>query len=176
MKRRTKEVMESMNFATRTYSKIDTSKNGKYMEKHIEEHRKIEKKLFPMKINDKTTIYVTAQHNNEEYKLKWMNAHGYLKKVKYISTKPLGGRTKKEFDENRVFEMLACGFSVSDISKEVNVSTTILYKFFRENDTEIPNGKERVRIFYNAGLTPEEIAKKSKLPLRVVLRHCKHLQ
>lgn len=175
MKRRTKDVMKSMNFATRTYSKIDTSKNGESMEKHIEEHRRIEKKLFPMKINDKTTIYVTAQHNNEEYKLKWMEKHGLVKKETNASTRTTCGREKKEFDYEKAKEMVKSAYSVSDISKEVEVSTTVLYKFFKEENISIPNTKERIRILHDHGMNMEEIIKKTHLSPRVVSMHYKHL-
>lgn len=67
--------------------------------------------------------------------------------------------------------MLNDAFSVSDISKEVGVSTTILYNFFNRNGMHVPVGKERVAILFHKGLSVAEIASRTKLTYRTVEQH-----
>ena len=145
--------------------KADTSQNIEGVEKIIEEHRKLEKTLFPMRINAQTVIYVTAERNNEEYRRKWMKKNGYKnhgeKKIEKIES--LGGRDKMCFDKEKAKSMLLEAFSVKEISNEVNVSTTILYHFFGKNGISIPNCKERIRILKSNGLSLDEIKKRMKI-------------
>lgn len=54
--------------------KIDCSKNGD-ADRLVNEQLEKEKKLMPMRIDDKTVIYVTAEKNNEEYRKNWINKY-----------------------------------------------------------------------------------------------------
>ena len=157
--------------------KADTSQNIEGVEKIIEEHRKLEKTLFPMRINAQTVIYVTAERNNEEYRRKWMKKNGYKnhweKKIKKIES--LGGREKKLFDEDKAKSMLFEAYSVKEIANEVNVSTTILYNYFKENGITIPNCKERVRILHKNGWSLDEIIKKVKKSPIIVEKHYRNI-
>lgn len=181
VKRRTnKEINESVrganthNIVPEHRKKIDISKNSDSLnvDAVTEAQRKKERKLVPLHIDARTVIYVTPEHNNEEYRLRWMQKYGYGVKLKEKITEPsCGGRNKKSFNQDKAVEMLNDAFSVSDISKEVGVSTTILYNFFNRNGMHVPVGKERVAILFHKGLSVAEIASRTKLTYRTVEQH-----
>lgn len=174
VKRRTnKEINESVrganthNIVPEHRKKIDISKNSDSLnvDAVTEAQRKKERKLVPLHIDARTVIYVTPEHNNEEYRLRWMQKYGYDLKgeKKVVKPNPIGGRDKMCFDKEKAKSMLLEAFSVKEISNEVNVSTTILYHFFSKNGISIPNCKERIRILNSNGLSLDEIKKRMKI-------------
>lgn len=54
--------------------KPDIKVNGDATEL-MEKQRKAEKKLFPLKINDKTTIYVPKNKCNDNYRKNWIDKY-----------------------------------------------------------------------------------------------------
>ena len=50
-----------------TYKKVDLSKNGDKTSQAIAAQKKREKKLFPLRLNSKTVIYVTKDKQNTYY-------------------------------------------------------------------------------------------------------------
>lgn len=47
--------------------KADTSKNGNDLSGYIERQRKYEERLYPLRINQTTVIYVTKEKQTSEY-------------------------------------------------------------------------------------------------------------
>lgn len=47
--------------------KVDTSKNGNDLSEYIERQMKREKRLYPLRINQTTVIYVTKDKQTREY-------------------------------------------------------------------------------------------------------------
>lgn len=173
-KRRTdKEIKESgkgvhsHKTASKENKKIDTSRNSDDLDVTAvtKAQRKKERKLVPLHIDARTVIYVTPEHNNEEYRIQWMRKYGYDLKgeKKVVKPNPIGGRDKMCFDKEKAKSMLLEAFSVKEISNEVNVSTTILYHFFSKNGISIPNCKEMIRILNSNGLSLDEIKKRMKI-------------
>lgn len=54
--------------------KTDCSQNGD-ADRLVNEQLEKEKKLMPMRIDDKTVIYVTAEKHNEEYRQNWIKKY-----------------------------------------------------------------------------------------------------
>lgn len=54
--------------------KTDCSKNGD-TDRLVNEQLEKEKKLMPMRIDDKTLIYVTAEKHNEAYRQEWIKKY-----------------------------------------------------------------------------------------------------
>lgn len=51
------------------YKKIDTTVNGD-VESLAEQHKEVERRLFPLRLNKTTVIYVTKDKQNEAYAAK----------------------------------------------------------------------------------------------------------
>lgn len=47
--------------------KVDTTKNGNDLSGYIERQRKYEERLYPLRINQTTVIYVTKEKQTKEY-------------------------------------------------------------------------------------------------------------
>lgn len=65
--------------------KADLSENGSRIQKNIDAQKKKEKKLFPLRIDERTVIYVTKAKCTQKY------AESYRKRIGQESVK-LGGR------------------------------------------------------------------------------------
>ena len=50
-----------------TYKKVDLSKNGDKTSQAVAAQKKRERKLFPLRLNSKTVIYVTKDKQNTYY-------------------------------------------------------------------------------------------------------------
>lgn len=61
--------------------KTDCSQNGD-ADRLVNEQLKKEKKLMPMRIDDKTVIYVTAEKHNETYRQEWIKKYRKTIKIK----------------------------------------------------------------------------------------------
>lgn len=69
------------------YKKVDTTVNGD-AERLVEEHRKVEKKLYPLRLDKKTVIYVTKDKLNEKYAEKARKRMG-IEQPKKVFVDPL---------------------------------------------------------------------------------------
>ena len=61
-----------------TYKKVDLSKNGDKTSQAVAAQKKREKKLFPLRLNSKTVIYVTKDKHNPYYAEKAKKKMGIL--------------------------------------------------------------------------------------------------
>lgn len=105
--------------------KVDTSVNGD-AGLLSEKHKEIEKKLYPLRIDKRTIIYVTKDKLTPEYaekKRKSMN----LEKVR----ENRGGNAKAEIDVEKLREMVHAGMSPNDIARELGVSRTTMYSYIK---------------------------------------------
>lgn len=57
--------------------KVDTSVNGD-AEELVRQHREVERKLRPLRIDEKTVILVPERKCNEKYRMEWMKRNGRL--------------------------------------------------------------------------------------------------
>lgn len=71
MRRNTRIIRDKNARIPEKYKKIDTTVNGD-AERLMEEHREVEKRLYPLRIDRNTVIYVTQEKCNEEYRHKWI--------------------------------------------------------------------------------------------------------
>jgi hypothetical protein len=62
------------------YKKIDTTVNGD-AESLVEQHKEVERRLHPLRIDRSTVIYVPAEKCNEGYRRKWMKKAGMEKYI-----------------------------------------------------------------------------------------------
>lgn len=69
----------------KTNTKADTSENGSRMHINMEAQEKREKNLFPLRIDERTVIYVPKSKRNSDY------AESYRKKISQQPVK-LGGK------------------------------------------------------------------------------------
>ena len=61
-----------------TYKKVDLSRNGDKTSQAVAAQKKREEKLFPLRLNSKTVIYVTKEKQNTYYAEKAKNKMGIL--------------------------------------------------------------------------------------------------
>ena len=61
-----------------TYKKVDLSKNGDKTSQAVAAQKNREQKLFPLRLNSKTVIYVTKDKHNPYYAEKAKNKMGIL--------------------------------------------------------------------------------------------------
>lgn len=65
--------------------KVDTTVNGD-AENLVEQHRETEKRLYPLRLNKTTVIYVTKDKRNEAYAVKARSVWGYPNRRNRLST------------------------------------------------------------------------------------------
>lgn len=61
-----KELKRKKKALPNEYKKVDITVNGD-AERFVEQHREVEKHLYPLRLNKNTVIYVTKDKQNEEY-------------------------------------------------------------------------------------------------------------
>lgn len=110
------------------YKKIDTSVNGD-AEFLAENHKEVEKKLYPLRIDKRTVIYVTKDKLTQEY------AEEKMERMKLIkSGQRKGGQAKSNIDIEEVRRMLDANMRIKDISENLGLSKTTISNFIRQND------------------------------------------
>lgn len=117
--------------------KVDTFVNGD-AELLAEKHKEIEKKLYPLRIDSRTIIYVTKDKLTPEYaekKRKSINMRQGIEKK--------GGATKVEIDVEKLREMVHAGMSPNDIAKEFGVSRTTMYYYIKKYDLRNVEKRQR---------------------------------
>lgn len=110
------------------YKKVDTSINGD-AEHLAEKHKDVEKKLYPLRIDSRTIIYVTKDKLTPEYAEKKRKSMNLERKVE-----KKGGTTQVEIDVEKLREMVHAGMSPNDIAKELGVSRTTMYSYIKKYD------------------------------------------
>lgn len=117
--------------------KVDTSVNGD-AGLLAEKHKEIDKKLYPLRIDSRTIIYVTKDKLTPEYaekNRKSMNPKQGIEKK--------GGTTQVEIDVDKLKEMVHAGMSPNDIAKEFGVSRTTMYNYINKYDLRNVEKRQR---------------------------------
>lgn len=106
--------------------KVDTSVNG---DTHIlaEQHKEVEKRLFPMRIDHRTVIYVTKDKLTPEYA---EEKRRQLSSVHEVEKKSGGCRVTVDVEEVR--SLVASGMHLKGIAKKIGVSRTTIEKYIKK--------------------------------------------
>lgn len=110
------------------YKKVDTTVNGD-AELLAKKHKEVEKKLYPLRIDQRTVIYVTKDKLTPEYAEKKRES---LKLGTIIKKK--GGATNVDIDVKKLREMVYEGMSLRDIACKLGVSRTTISKYIKKYD------------------------------------------
>lgn len=105
------------------YKKIDTTVNGD-AEHLAEMHKGIEKKLYPLRIDLRTVIYVTKDRCNAKYAESFRQRRGIVPDNKSTVVKP---RVKVNVEEVRT--LVQSGIYLKDIAKRLGVSKTTIENY-----------------------------------------------
>lgn len=105
------------------YKKVDTTVNGD-AERLVEEHREVEKRLYPLRIDQRTVIYVTKDKCNEKYAESFRQRRGIVPENKSTVVKP---RVKVDVEEVRT--LVQSGMYLKDIAKRLGVSKTTIENY-----------------------------------------------
>lgn len=110
------------------YKKVDTTINGD-AKSLVEEHREIEKRLYPLRIDHRTVIHVTKDKCNPEYA---------EKKRKQFGTGPVaerkGGNNRSSVNVDEVRILVQDGMRLKDIAKRLGVSKTTVDNYIKKYD------------------------------------------
>ena len=110
------------------YKKIDTTVNGE-AERLVEEHRKVEKKLYPLRLDKKTVIYVTKDKCTKEYAQKRRILFGLEP-----SPERKGGNPRVHIEVEEVGKLVQEGMPLKDIARTLGVSRTTVSKYIQKYD------------------------------------------
>ena len=110
------------------YKKVDTSVNGD-AERLVEEHKEIEKRLYPLRIDQRTVIYVTKDKCNAQYAESFRQRRGIVPDNKSTVVKP---RVKVDAEEVRT--LVQSGMYLKDIAKRLGVSKTTIDNYILRYD------------------------------------------
>lgn len=110
------------------YKKVDTTVNGD-AERLVEEHREVEKRLYPLRIDQRTVIYVTKNKCNAQYAESFRQRRGIVPDNKSTVVKP---RVKVNVEEVRT--LVQSGMYLKDIAKRLGVSKTTIDNYIRMYD------------------------------------------
>lgn len=105
------------------YKKIDTTVNGD-AERLVEEHREVEKRLYPLRIDQRTVIYVTKDKCNAKYAESFRQRRGIVPANKSPVVK---SRVKVNVEEART--LVQSGIYLKDIAKRLGVSKTTIENY-----------------------------------------------
>lgn len=110
------------------YKKVDTMVNGD-AEHLVEEHREIEKRLYPLRIDQRTVIYVTKDKCTKEYAQKRRRQFGIEP-----SPERKGGNPRVHIEVEEMRKLVQSGMLLKDISKNLGVSRTTVAKYMKKYD------------------------------------------
>ncbi|WP_294590763.1 hypothetical protein [uncultured Bacteroides sp.] len=122
--------------------KIDTSINGD-AERLIEEQKIVEKHLYPLRIDNRTVIYVPKEKCTPEY------TEMKRRKMNPVPEPALqkGGNAHVKVDVEELRSLIQSGMYLKDIAKKLGVSKTTVDKYIQK---------------YGLRKTNEEIAERNK--------------
>jgi helix-turn-helix domain of resolvase len=110
------------------YKKVDTTVNGD-AERLVEEHREVESRLYPLRIDHRTVIYVTKDKCTPEYA---------EKKRKQFGTGPVaerkGGNSHSSVNVDEVRILVQDGMRLKDIARRLGVSKTTVDNYIKKYD------------------------------------------
>lgn len=110
------------------YKKVDTSINGD-AERLVEEHREVEKRLYPLRIDHRTVIYVTKDKCTKEYAQKRRILFGLEP-----SPERKGGNPRVHIEVEEVGKLVQEGMPLKDIARTLGVSRTTVSKYIQKYD------------------------------------------
>ena len=113
--------------------KIDTTVNGD-AERLMEEHREVEKRLYPLRIDHRTVIYVTKDKCTPEYAAKKREKLGLapVTEAKDLAPKKgVRGHSLQYSDIETVKEMVDNGMKSRYIAREMGVAESTMSAFIR---------------------------------------------
>lgn len=117
------------------YQKVDTTINGD-AERLVEEHRKVEKQLYPLRIDHRTVIYVTKDKLTSEYlemKRKQFNP--------VVIKERKGGNPRATLNVEEVRTLVRSGMYLKDIAMRLGVSKTTIDNYIRKYNLRNEDGK-----------------------------------
>lgn len=133
MRRSTKIIRDKNTRTPERYKKIDTTVNGD-AERLVEEHRAIEKRLYPLRIDHRTIIYVTKDKCTPEYAAKKREKLGLapVTEAKDLAPKKGVRRYSLQYaDIEKVQEMVNNGMKSRYIAREMGVAESTMSTFIR---------------------------------------------
>lgn len=107
------------------YKKIDTTVNGD-AELLAEKHKEIEKKLYPLRIDSRTIIYVTKDKLTPEYAEKKRKTLGLAPAVE------VKGHASRLVDMDKLRRMVNDGMKSKDIAYEMGVAASTISAYIRK--------------------------------------------
>ena len=109
------------------YKKIDTTVNGD-AERLVETQREVEKKLYPLRIDSRTVIYVTKDKCTPEY------AAYKRKEFGLAQTVEVKGHASKTatVDVEKLRKMVGDGMKLKDIAPVLGISRTLVSRYIKE--------------------------------------------
>ena len=110
------------------YKKVDTTVNAD-AERLVEEHREIEKRLYPLRIDQRTVIYVTKDKCTKEYAQKRRRQFGIEP-----SPERKGGNPSVHIEVEEVNKLVQEGMHLKDIARTLGVSRTTVSKYIQKYD------------------------------------------
>nr|DAE23393.1 MAG TPA: Protein of unknown function (DUF1670) [Myoviridae sp. ctcPl3] len=108
------------------YQKVDTTINGD-AKSLAEEHREIEKRLYPLRIDHRTVIYVTKDKCTPEYAEKRRKQFG-MEPI----TERKGGNNRASVDVDELRTLVQSGLYLKDIARRLGVSKTTVDNYIKK--------------------------------------------
>lgn len=97
--------------------KADSSKNADNLEEVIQKHMQGQKRLYRLRINKTTVIYVTKKKCNEAYAEEYREKHGLASIIKPETGKQQSEKKKLySVDHNEIIRLFHDGVSAQDIA------------------------------------------------------------
>lgn len=108
------------------YKKVDTTVNGD-AERLVEEHKIVERRLYPLRIDKRTVIYVTKEKCTKEYAQKRRLMFGIEP-----SAERKGGNHRVHIKAEEVGKLVQEGMHLKDIARTLGVSRTTVSKYIQK--------------------------------------------
>lgn len=109
------------------YNKIDSSKNTDGLDEAISRYMSKAKRLYPLRINKNTVIFVTKSKCNEKYRQSYIDRIERKEKPKMNTSEP-----KIFIDKNELAKLIKQGLTLKSIALEFNVSHSTIGKKIKE--------------------------------------------
>lgn len=118
------------------YKKVDTSVNGD-VERILKNQKVIEKQLFPLRIDQKTMIYVPKEKCNDKYASEYRIRH----RLCTSDYKNNHSKEKMKIDVEKLRTFVQMGMTIKNISLEMGISSTKVSNLIHEYNLR-ENGKK----------------------------------
>lgn len=136
MKAVDKELRRRKMVLSDRYQKVDTTVNED-AELLVEEHRMAEKRLYPLRLDQRTVIYVTKDKLTPEY------AERKRKQFNPVVIKERkGGNPHATLNVEEVRTLVHAGMLLKDIAKRLGGSKTTIDNYIRKYNLRNEDGKQ----------------------------------